>query len=105
MRRTVGETIAQLHHALRDYIEAAYHIGDPELIRQRRALLNARGVIHQEPFIESTPRYRPGRQFEELGLGDAATEILLSAAESGEGRILRSLKGMLTGQRGVDLRE
>lgn len=75
MALTIGETTDALHHALRDYIEATYHVGHPSLVAQRRALLEQAGVIHQRPFIESTPRYQSGERFEKLGLDDAALEV------------------------------
>ena len=68
MIATVGETIAQLHGVLCDYIDATYHISHPILIDQRRELLETLGIIHQRPYLESTPRYRSGREFAELGL-------------------------------------
>jgi ATP-dependent helicase YprA (DUF1998 family) len=69
-------TIEQLHRALSDYIEATYHIGDERLIRQRKRLLDNIGVIHQEPYLESTPRYRAKERFAEIaGLDDAAREM------------------------------
>jgi hypothetical protein len=54
---TIGETIEEIRIALTEYIEATYHISHPALIEQRRRLLEQVGVIHQEPFLESTPRY------------------------------------------------
>lgn len=84
MSRTLGETVEQLHEAVRDYIEAAYHISDPTLVRQRRELLMAPGVIHGRPYIETTPRYRAGSHFAELGLPEAAKEIFRVAAERSE---------------------
>lgn len=36
---TVSETIVQIQEALRDYIEATYHVGHPALVRRRRRLL------------------------------------------------------------------
>ena len=36
---TIGETIQQLHRALQDYVEAAYHISHPMLVEQRQQLL------------------------------------------------------------------
>jgi ATP-dependent helicase YprA (DUF1998 family) len=73
MVKTIQETIDQLHESLRDYIEATYHISSPRLIRQRRALLQRPGVIHQIPYMESTPRYTPGLRFSEIpGLPEAA---------------------------------
>jgi ATP-dependent helicase YprA (DUF1998 family) len=76
MSLTIGQTIQQLHRSLRDYIEATYHVSNPTLVDQRRQLLERRGVIHQQPYLESTPRYKTGRPFAELGLDPAALEIL-----------------------------
>lgn len=81
---TIGETAEQLHTALRDYIEAAYHISDPSLIAQRRRLLNEAGVIRQIPFLESTPRYQFGDAFENLGLPEAVIEILSAVTSETE---------------------
>ncbi len=58
MALTIGQTIQQLHRSLRDYIEATYHVSNPMLVDQRRQLLDQRGVIHQQPYLESTPRSR-----------------------------------------------
>ena len=63
MTQTIQETISLLHGALREYIEATYHISSPALIDQRRRLLDRTGVIHQIPYIESTPRYQNGEPF------------------------------------------
>lgn len=82
MSATAGEsastarTIEQLHRALSDYIEATYHIGDERLVRQRKRLLDKIGVIHQEPYLESTPRYKAKERFAEIaGLDEAALEV------------------------------
>ena len=45
MPLTIGETIEQLQHSLRDYIEATYHISHPLLVAQRRRLSIKRGDI------------------------------------------------------------
>ena len=63
MIQTIQETIKQLHGSLREYIEATYHISAPALIDQRKELLDRAGVIHQIPYIESTPRYQNGERF------------------------------------------
>src|SRR3984957_10557023 len=89
MALTIGETTQQLHGALRDYIEAAYHVSHRTLVDQRRALLDQIGVIHQRPYLESTPRYRAGKKFATLGLDSAALEILTSvSAPKGDLRLL-----------------
>lgn len=73
MTQTIKETIKQLHSSLRDYIEATYHISSSALIEQRKELLDRPGVIHQIPYIESTPRYQSGERFAAIkGLPPAA---------------------------------
>lgn len=74
---TIAETISKIHAALREYIEATYHVGHPTLIAQRRELLDQEGVISQAPFIESTRRYLPGQRFSELDLTEAAKELFV----------------------------
>src|SRR5262245_5699219 len=86
MARTIGETISELHNALRDYIEASYHIADPALIAQRRRLLDRAGVIHQIPYVESTPRYEPGESFRSIrGLPVAALQAYELLSKGSEG--------------------
>ena len=63
MALTIGETVQQLHTSLSDYIEATYHVSHPILVAQRRQILQAPGVIHQRPYLESTPRYQAGSSF------------------------------------------
>lgn len=81
MALTIGETIEQLHHALRDYIEATYHVSHPTLVAQRQQLLEDLGVIHQKPYLESTPRYKSGTKLKDLGLPAAVLEILGAVTE------------------------
>ena len=71
MTSTIVQTSKDLHRALKEYIEAAYHVSHPILLDQRCKLLDQPGVIHQQPFIESTPRYRSGPKFADLGLDSA----------------------------------
>lgn len=71
----IQEMIEQLHGSLCEYIEATYHISNKSLIQQRKRLLNQSGVIHQTPYLESTPRYKSGLQFSDIvGLPKAALE-------------------------------
>lgn len=86
MSKTIHETIEQLHKSLQDYIEATYHIGNPALIAQRRAILERIGVIHQIPYIESTPRYQTGSKFSEIkGLAPAALKAFQTLAKPSDG--------------------
>jgi ATP-dependent helicase YprA (DUF1998 family) len=80
--QTIQETIEQLHGALRDYIEATYHISARSLIARRKELLNRPGVIHQVPYLESTPRYQTGERFADMpGLPPAALQAFLALAK------------------------
>src|SRR5271156_5307047 len=87
MTHSIKETIGHLHSSLRDYIEATYHISTPALIEQRKELLNRPGVIHQIPYIESTPRYQSGEKFAGIqGLPKAALAAY-SALSKPEGEL------------------
>ena len=91
MARTIQETIDRLHSSLKEYIEATYHIGDAALINQRRKLLERIGVTHQEPFLETTPRYQAGAKFKDVpGLPASARRIyeLLSSTRVDRPRLL-----------------
>lgn len=82
--QTIHSTIRELHTALAEYIEATYHISAPTLIKQRKELLDCPGVIHQEPYIESTPRYKTGQRFEDMhGLPAAALEVFQLLSQKG----------------------
>lgn len=85
MTMTIGATIQQLQKALQDYIEATYHISHPLLVAQRKELLNTEGVIFQQPYLESTPRYKGGKKFHDLGLDEAALEVLASVSKAENG--------------------
>ena len=81
--QTIQQSIEQLHRALRDYIEATYHISAQSLIQRRKALLDTPGVIHQIPYLESTPRYETGESFAEMnGLAPAALEAFNVVSQS-----------------------
>ncbi len=82
---TIGQTIEEIRAALRDYIEATYHVGHPAIIDQRRILLEEAGVIAQIPYLESTPRYSPGPKFCDLGLPAPAAELFALMADRSPG--------------------
>ena len=59
-RFTPTRLVQRLRHALRGYIESAYPLSDPLLVKSRRLLLESEAGGHllaQNPFIETTPRY------------------------------------------------
>lgn len=75
----VKQVADQLRDRLRRYLEAQYHIRDTGLIEERRALLQEKGTIGQEPYLETTPMYQSGEPYSELGLpypiGETLTEL------------------------------
>ena len=84
--QTIHQSIDELRSALRDYIEATYHISAKSLIAGRKALLDHPGVIHQVPYLESTPRYETGESFADMpGLDPSALEAFLAVAQEQDG--------------------
>lgn len=59
-RFTPSRLMETLRKTLREYLESAYPLSEPALIRARRELLETaedRRLLVQEPFVEGTPRY------------------------------------------------
>jgi ATP-dependent helicase YprA (DUF1998 family) len=92
---TISETVEVLHTALREYIEATYHVSHTALVDQRRELLKSPGVIAQVPFIESTPRYRLGQPFGRIaGLAESVLSVFGTVSQEnalGDGSVLPRL--------------
>lgn len=80
-----------LRSRLQRYIEAAYHLRDASVVRERRALLSAPGEIAREAFLETTPSYELGRRYGELGLPHPIGQTLdeLAGWQPGIGVFLR----------------
>src|SRR5713226_8220189 len=84
--KTIAETIVDIRAALREYIEATYHVGHPSLVAQRHDLLEQEGVLFRAPYIESTPRYTTARSFAELDIPRTAKSLLTSLAHPAAGQ-------------------
>ena len=78
--KTIAETISEIREALREYIEATYHVGDPALVSQRHDLLTAEGVLFRAPYIESTKRYTATRLFASLEIPAVAKDLFAELA-------------------------
>lgn len=59
---------AELKETLCSYVETAYRISHPAVVRERGNLLRNLGVLAQAPFVETTPRFRLGAMLRDLGL-------------------------------------
>src|SRR5207245_7091578 len=60
-RFTPTRLVSRLKRQLTGYIESAYPLNDPTLVRSRRILLEEAAGGHllaQEPYVETTPRYK-----------------------------------------------
>ena len=60
-RFTPTRLVSRLKKQLTAYIESAYPLNDPVLVRSRRKLLGEAAAGHllaQEPYVETTPRYK-----------------------------------------------
>lgn len=89
MSTTIQQSVAELHQALTEYIEATYHISAAALVKARKRLLDDPGNIHQVPFLESTPRYVSDRAFVQIeGLPPAATDLLMTLSDKASGKPL-----------------
>lgn len=89
--QSIQAGLRSLHTTLREYIEATYHIRAPSLVARRKALLDEPGVIFQEPYLESTPRYQSGKPFASMpGLPPAALAAyeVLSQEDDGAPRLV-----------------
>ncbi|MDI6879227.1 MAG: DEAD/DEAH box helicase [Desulfitobacteriaceae bacterium] len=71
----------ELHHTLRSYLEALYHIKNTSLIAERRSLLSESGYISQRPYVESTPIYQPGSVYSALDIPLPAKQALIKLSE------------------------
>jgi ATP-dependent helicase YprA (DUF1998 family) len=81
MTNSISQTTDALHSALRDYIQATYHVSHPTLVKLRRDLLEAPGVISATPYIESTKRYQTQQRYEELGLPTCITQLFAALSD------------------------
>ena len=78
--KTIAETISEIREALREYVEATYHVGHPALVAQRHDLLTEEGVLFRAPYIESTPRYTTARSFTDLDIPLVAKDLFTGLA-------------------------
>lgn len=79
--------IRHMQEALASYIEATYHLSNPNVVELRRRLLE-QGGIAQTPYIESTPTYIGDRKYDSLALDRTVREFLTHLASKPAGQIL-----------------
>jgi ATP-dependent helicase YprA (DUF1998 family) len=85
-RFTPTRLVHRLQEALQGYIESAYPLNDPTLVRARRCLLEQEAGGHllaQEPYIETTTRYATSAAtYGDLGLTPEVANFFLKLAKT-----------------------
>lgn len=68
--------VRELQTNLASYLEAQYHVRDESYLALRRALFEREGILWQEPHLEATMAYEPGKAYDELALPEEVSESL-----------------------------
>ncbi len=69
--------------SLKTYITSTYHVSNPALVDMRAELLERDTAIAQEPYVESTARYKGARRFRDLKLPPGVSELMDELGEEG----------------------
>lgn len=65
-----------LTNKLKEYLETQYPITNPEIQKKRKELLNKDNLLSTNPFIESTPVYKPGKVYSKMKIPKESKEIM-----------------------------
>lgn len=76
MEYTINNVANRLQKKLSEYIDTQYPISEPSIQKKRTELLNKKGVLSTEPFIEATPVYEPGSTFDEMKIPEVSKELM-----------------------------
>ncbi|MBU0662940.1 MAG: DEAD/DEAH box helicase [Proteobacteria bacterium] len=85
---TPTRLVSRLRHQLESYIESAYPLSDPIIVKARRCLLREAQhgrLIAQEAFVETTPRYKGfDGSYDTLGLPDHIGSLFKTLSETNQ---------------------
>ena len=85
-RYTPTRLASRLKEQITSYIESAYPLSDPVLVRSRRSLLQEASdgrLLAQEPYIETTPRYEFFEgSYNDLGLRSETAELFTRLSQT-----------------------
>lgn len=68
-----------------EYIESAYHVRHPQIIRERRRLLEGVHGVATTPWLEATPSYKLGSTLDRLEVSAAVKGLLTELAPLKQG--------------------
>lgn len=66
----------RLTSKLKEYLETQYPITNPEIQKKRKELLSKKDLLSTDPFIESTPVYKPGKTYSQMNIPEESKEIM-----------------------------
>lgn len=85
-RYTPTRLVARLKQQLHAYIESAYPLSDPMLVRARRQLLHSAAggrLLAQDPYVETTPKYAAHKGgYDSLGLSQSLSEFFQNLSQT-----------------------
>ncbi|MBI2571459.1 MAG: DEAD/DEAH box helicase [Candidatus Schekmanbacteria bacterium] len=96
-RYTAMRLVRRLEETLRSYLEGAFPLADPILVRARRLLLEQEAggrLLAQQPFVETNARFATSaRSYDELGLPPRVAGLFtrLAATPSGDAESNRTV--------------
>jgi len=87
-RYTPTRLVSRLRQQLTSYVESAYPLSDPILVKARRRLLDEAHdghLIAQEPYVETTPRYKGfSGDYSDLGLPSHTAALFSSLSKTNQ---------------------
>jgi ATP-dependent helicase YprA (DUF1998 family) len=84
---TIQAAIEGLRDDLRGYLEAAYHVRDESVLRERKLLLTNDVTIAQRPYLEATPAYSLAKEYSDIELPQSTRDVLTELAKIPESGI------------------
>ena len=80
---SMHQELRHYRDSLKTYITSTYHVSNPALVDMRAELLERDIAIAQEPYVESTARYKGTRRFRDLELPPGVSELMDELGEEG----------------------
>lgn len=82
------QELESIRRTLISYIESVYHLSRPDLVSQRKHVLETLDVICQSPYLESSAKYALSAGFETAAIPGAARALLQELASPDSGRLV-----------------
>ena len=80
---SMPQELRHYRDSLKTYITSTYHVSNPALVEVRAELLERDTAIAQEPYVESTVRYKGAQRFRAPLLPPGVSELMDKLGEEG----------------------